>query len=293
MVNIRNKTTKLPEPDNNKSALSPSTELIHEDLRAATVQMDSIETVQFTVKDPPPRSPAPLPEAVSPAGIPIDLKSPEMRDICDSPKSTKSSTSRGEFKIDLTSIEEGVDLTVEGKNTGEYKRNVRGSLMVTALLLISLHLVLDHCTMINWVVNYDSPELVLATVLYFISSMCILAVLGAALIVPSLSLKEEKFPVYYGTILVAGGLDLVAVWLGGGIFSPIVLYTLDSMIYYWYNWTAVLMTILINGGLYYAFTRKAEDGGKIYSLFHPFERVSGDNERETENENKEIVKQEV
>lgn len=273
MVNIRNKSTKIPE---SSSTAPPPPELIQEDLHAAVVQMDSIESVQstkFTVKSPEPRSPAPLPEAVSPAGVPIDISSPEMRDICDSPKSTKSTTSRGEFKIDFHSIDAEVDLTMEGKNPGQYKRNAKGSLIVTLLFLVSLHLFLDHTTMFSWVVNYDSPEIVLATVFYCISTMCVMVVFAAALIVPNLSIQEDKFHVYYGTFLVAGGLDLVAVWIAGGIFSPIVVYTLDSMNYLWYNRSAALLTILINGFLYYAFTRKSEDGSKLYSLFHPFERA--------------------
>lgn len=282
MVNIRTKPTKIMEP--------PPPELIQEDLQAAVVQMDSIESVQstkFTVKDPEPRSPAPLPEAVSPAGVPIDMSSPEMKDICDSPKSTKSTTSRGEFKIDLKIIDSEVDLTMEGKKPGQYKRNVKGSLIVTMLFFISVHLFLNHITMFSWVVNYDSPEIVLATVLYCISTICVMVVFVGALIVPNFSIQEDKFPVYYGAILVGGGLDLVAVWIAGGIFSPIVIYTLDSINYIWYNNIAALVTILINGFLYYAFTRKFSDGSKLYSIFHPFERSQ--EQEEIEEESKEVV----
>lgn len=280
-INIRSKPTKIPE--------APSSELIEEDLRSAVIQMDSIENLQTTkynVKDPPPRSPAPLPEAVSPAGVPIDISSPELRDICDSPKS-KSPSSRGEFKIDFSSIEamEEVDLTLDGKKPGEYRRNMKGSLIIAAMFLVGIHLFLNHCTMFSWVLNYDSPELVVATVLYFISSICILSLFLVALIVPSLSICEEKFPIYYGTVLVAGGLDLIAVWIAGGIFSPLVIYTLDSMNYLWYNRFAALLTILINGGLYYGLTRRQEDG-KIFSFFHPFKRIENENENEEiKNEN--------
>ena len=275
-INIRNKPTLISDSAPPSPTLSVPSELIREDLRATALQMNSIEskpTIQFKLKDPIPRSPAPLPDAVSPAGVLIDISSPELRDInADSPKSTAS---RGEFKIDFSSIEamKGIDVTLDGKKPGEYRRNVKGSLMVTALFLVSVHLLLDHCTMINFVVNYDSPEKVVATVLYFISTICMLVIFLAVLIVPSLSIEEDKFPVYYGTILVAGGLDLVAVWIAGGIFSPIALYTVDSSNYIWYDWLAGLLTILINGALYYAFTTKSDGANNVHSLFHPFERI--------------------
>jgi hypothetical protein len=280
-INIRSKPTKVPLNNQNKEKdlMPPSPELINEDLRAAVVQMDSIESVppsKFKVKDPPPRSPAPLPEAISPAGVPIDLKSPETRDLeIGSPKSAKT-----DFKIDLTGLDE-VDVTVEGRKPEEYKRNVKGSLVVIGLLLVSLHLFLNHLTMFTWVVNFDSPELVIAAVLYIISTILILVMFLGVLAVPSLSINDDKLVIYYSPIVVAGMIDLIAVWMGGGIFSPLSIYTLDSMNYLYYNEVAVFMTLLINGLLYYSFARKE---GAISSLVHPFERIKdGDEELEDDN----------
>lgn len=284
-INIRSKLAKAPSiPINtNSDFMPPSPELINEDLRAAVVQMDSIESVpqnKFKIKDPLPRSPAPLPEAVSPAGVPIDLNSPEMRDIYSEKGSPKSV--RGEFKIDLSGLNE-VDLTVEGNKSEEYKRNVKGSVMVLGLLLVSVHLFLNHLTMFTWVVNFDSPELVIAAILYIISTILIIVMFLGALAVPALSIKDDKLTVFYTPIMVAGVIDLVAVLMGGGIFSPLSIYTLDSMNYQYYNQVAVVMTLLINGVLYYSFTRKE---GKLASIVHPFERknVGPDAEEEVDDE---------
>ena len=260
-VNIRIKPTKVQLSNKSKENefIPPSPELIDKDLKAAVVQMDSIESVppnKFKVKDPPTRSPAPLPEAVSPAGVPIDLSSPETKDL-----------EKSEFKIDLSAIE-GVDMTVEGKKPEEYKRNMKGTLVVISLLLASFHLFLNHLTMFTWVVNFDSPELVIAAVLYIISTILILVMFLSALVVPALSIGKDKLGVYYSPIIVAGVIDFMAVWMGGGIFSPLSLYTLDSMNYLYYNQIGALMTVVINGLLYYSFTRNE---GLLASLFHPFE----------------------
>lgn len=296
-INIRSKPTKVPEipkrDDESDFIMPPSTESINEDLKAAVVQMESIETVppnKFKVKDPPPRSPAPLPEAVSPAGVPIDMNSPELKgDIQSDTKSTRSGTSEktsgnneryNDFKIDMSALNE-MDMTVEGKKSDEYKRNVRGSLVIIALLLLSIHLFLNHMTMFTWVVNFDSPQLVIAAVLYFISTMLVIVMLLAVLTVPALSTKTEKFGAYYSPILVAGGIDFIAVIMGGGIFSPLSIYTLDSMNFVFYNQIAVITTLLINGALYFAFTREK---GKIYSMVHPFEKLQPEHEDEHEEE---------
>ena len=278
-INIRSKPTKVPSiPKNNDSDfMPPSPELINEDLRAAVVQMDSIESVQpnkFKTKDPLPRTPAPLPEAVSPAGVPIDLNSPEMRDIHSETGSPKSV--RGEFKIDLSGLNE-VDVTIEGNKPEEYKRNVKGSVVVIGLMLVSVHLFLNHLTMFTWVVNFDSPELVTAAILYIISTILIVAMFLGAVAVPALSIKADKLTIYYVPIVVAGVIDLIAVLMGGGIFSPLSIYTLDSMNYLYYNQVATVMTLLINGILYYSFTRKE---GKLASMVHPFERIEVETDAE-------------
>lgn len=271
-INIRSKPTKAPEiSKNNQELMPPSPELINDDLRAATaevvVKMDSVDSVpsnKFKVKDPAPRSPAPMPEAISPAGVPIDLNVPETKDIPSSPKSV-----RGEFKIDL----EGLDTTVEGMKPTEYKRNVKGSVVVIGLLLVSLHLFLNHLTMFTWVVSFDSPEQVIAAVLYVISTIIIIVMFLTALAVPALSIQEDKFRAYYSPILVAALIDHIAIAMGGGIFSPLSIYTLDPTSSSFYNGLAFLMTFVINGFLYYAFTRRPEDG-KLFAMVHPFEKIS-------------------
>lgn len=262
-INIRRKPTKVPSKDN-KDLIPPSPELINQDLKAAVVQMESIESVpanKFKVKESPPRKPAPLPEAISPAGVPIDMSSPEMKDLEIGPA---ESTSKTEFDLS------GLDVTVEGKKPEEYKRNMKGTLVVIGLLLVSIHLFLNHLTMFTWVVNFESPELVIAAVLYIISTIMILVMLLSVLAVPALSIREDKLAVYYSPIVVAGVIDLMAVWMGGGIFSPLSIYTLDSMNYLYYNQIGALMAVLINGGLYFAFTRKE---GSVASLMHPFEKT--------------------
>lgn len=281
-VNIRSKPTKLPErdKDDDDNYATPSPKLIEEDLKAAVVQMDSIESVpanKFKLKEAPVRSPAPIPEAVSPAGIPIDLETKdEDHEIVD-----KDEQKRGEFKIDFG---EEVDMTVEGKKSEEYKRSVKGSLCIVALFLISLHLLSEHVTMFSFVVDFDSPELIVSAVFYFISTIFILVMLLAALVVPSLSIKEERFGVYYSPILVAGGIDFVAVVMGGGVFGPLGwFYSKDPLVNSNYTFMAALGTLLVNGGLYYGFTRTSENGA-VFSFFHPFERVKIEDEHEPDQE---------
>ena len=291
-INIRSKPTKVPEisKQESKIIIPPSPELVNEDLRAAVVvQMDSIDSVpsnKFKVKTPPPRSPAPLPEAISPAGVPIDvMTSPEMKDIRSVTGSPKSV--RGEFKIDLSGLDE-VDMTVEGLKPEEYKRNVRGSVVVIGILLLSLHLFLNHLTMFNWVYNFDSPDQVVAAVLYFMSTIMVLAMLLATLAVPALSMKEDKFRMYYSPILVAGVIDMVAVLMGGGMFSPVSFYSQDSREYGAYTEIGLVLTVMIYGALYYVFTRTSEDGNIFYAV-HPFEKLRDDDEEpEPEQEQKEV-----
>lgn len=260
-VNIRSKPTKMPENDD-EEYVAPSPQLIQEDLKAAVVQMDSIDTVpsnKFKVKDSPIRSPAPMPEAISPAGIPIDLGTGN--DI----------EKRGEFKIDFG---DEVDMTIAGKRPEEYKRNVEGSLMVLALLFVSIILFTVHVTMFSMVVDFDSPALIMAAILYYISTICILALLLSALIIPSFSIDPDKFSIYYSPILVAGGIDFVAVCMGGGVFGPLVSsYSRDPMVYEEFTAWPAVWAIVINGALYYAFA-KTTPNTLLFSYFHSFERLN-------------------
>lgn len=263
-VNIRSgksRSSGIPT----KEVEIPSPSIINEDLKAAVVQMDSIETSKYKLKEKEPRSPAPLPEAVSPAGVPIDMDNDEREDV-------ELNSSKSDFKIDLGSYEvmdQAIDVSMEGNKPSEYKRNGKGSVIIIALVLIALHLISSHCTMFTYVIDYESPDLILATVLYFISSLCILFLMLAMLIVPGLSVNEDKFNSYYGTVLIAGGLDFVAVMIGGSAFSPLGFYTKDMYRYMTFYWEGLIECLVINGILFYAFTRKSGDG-KLFGFFHPF-----------------------
>ena len=273
-INIRssNSTRSSNIPINEVELSPPSPVQIDKDLKAATVQMDSIETSQYKVKEKEPRSPAPLPEAVSPAGIPIDIDEGkgkgEDAEVNGKPKD--------EFKIDLGSYEvmdQVVDVTMDGSKSSEYKRNGKGSLIILGLILITLHLISSHCMIFSYQIVYESPELILATVLYFISSLCLLFLMLAMLVMPVLSINEEKFNSYYGIVMIAGILDFVAVMIGGSAFSPLGFFSKDPYSYFIFYWEALIECLLINGFLYYAFTRKSGDG-KLFALFHPFMRVT-------------------
>jgi len=264
-INIRSKPTIIDHAP-------PSPSLIEEDLRAA-VQLDSIDdlaTNKFKVKDPEPRQPAPIPEAVSPAGIEIDLTLPSDRDLPE-----EKGSSQSEFIVDLS---ERLDYTLEGKLPNEYRRNMKGTLMVLFLFLVSVNLFLVHCNMFSYLENfYTSFETVLATLLYIISTLCILVMFGVILMVPDLSLKTDKFKVFYSPILVAGGLDFIAVVLGGGIFSPLQFHSNDPFMYDSNLRFGAAFTLLLNGLLYFLFTRSDEES-KLFSLMHPFQRTESNTE---------------
>lgn len=261
-INIRTKPT-IADPS------PPSPKLIEEDLRAA-VQLAPIESLspsQFRVKDPEPRQPAPLPESVSPAGVEVDLIVKDQRDL---PIDDDDEDKRSEFKIDLT---EHLDYTLDGKSPTEYKRNVKGTLIVLGLLLVSIHLFLAHCDLFSYLENfYTSIETIVATLLYIISTLCIMAVFLATLTVPALSITPEKFKIYYSPVLVAGGLDFVAVLLGGGIFSPLhYFHSKDPFLYLPNLQFGASFTLLLNASLYFLFTRS--DESKMFGLLHPFQRA--------------------
>ena len=288
-LNIRSKPTRAPSvPTNEFDVSPPSPAKINDDLKAAVIQMDSIEATRYKEKDAVPRSPAPLPEAISPAGIPIDL-------AAENEEEEEVGKKRGEFKIDLGSYEvmnEAVDVSIEGNKSTEYKRNGKGSLIIIGLLMLSLHLLSQHSLIFTYVINYESPDLILATVLYFISSLCILFLMLAMLVIPGLSINEAKFQSYYGVVLVAGGLDLVAVMIGGSAFSPLGFYTKDPYSYMTLYWGALIECLLINGLLYYAFTRKSADG-KLYTFFHPFVSTLEPTVEEIADENEIVPETEV
>lgn len=280
-LNIRSKPTKMPNVKENTTEednyfISRSPKSIQEDLKASVVQMESIETVpsnKFKVKESPKRSPAPIPEAISPAGFSIDL---EMK-----ADEKNAGEEEIEFKIDFG---KDVDLTLKGKNLKEYKRNIKGSLMILFLIFTSIILFTVHCTMFSMVVDFDSPELIIAAILYFISTTLIFVVLFGALIVPNFSINEEGFKVYYSPILVAGGIDFVAILLGGGVFGPLISsYSRDPNIYSEYTPFPIIMTIIINGALYYAFA-KSTPNSHLFSYFHPFEKIPNQPEKESEKE---------
>lgn len=281
-INIRSKPTRAPSVPTSEigGSSSPLSAKISADLKDAVIQMDSIETSKYKVKDTEPRSPAPLPESISPAGIPIDLNDSLLVD--DENEDEVEGEKR--FKIDLGSyqvMDHTVDVTMKGSNPTEYKRNGKGSLIIAGLVLLSLHLIAQHCTMFTWVIKYESPDLIMATVLYFISSLCLLFLMMAMLVMPGLSIKEENFTSYYGVIILAGGLDFVAVMIGGSAFSPLGFYSEDVSSYVSYYWMALLECLVINGLIYYAFSRKSEDG-KLFDLFHPFVGTKAQDSTESE-----------
>ena len=275
-IDIRTKPAKSTAAMSEKTrteVMPVSPELIQDDLKAATVQMeyiDSIPSKQFKLKEQLPRSPAPMPMAISPAGVPINIETSTIPSLPSSPRSAKS---RGEFKIDLGNIEaiDELDMTINGKESMEYERNVKGSVVVVMLLLISLHLFLEHLTIFSWIINFDSPQSVVAGVLYIISTLFIISVFIASLVVPSMSIQDDKLVVYYSPILAACIIDQFAISFGGGLFSPLTLYTQDSMNYATYDGMAGFFNILVNSLLYILFTRK-ESSGKIFDLVHPFRR---------------------
>lgn len=282
-VNIRTKPTRIPSvPIQEVEVSPPSPTQIKEDLKAAVIQMESIETSKYQVKEKIPRSPAPLPEALSPAGIPIDIKTHEEEDEDDDAVNKGNGKSRGEFRIDFGSYEvmdEIVDASMDGNKTGEYKRNGKASAIIIGLILLSVHLISQHVTMFTYVINYDLPDLILATILYSISSLCVIFLMLGMLVMPGLSINVARFSAYYGVIILAGVLDFMAVIIGGSVFSPLGMYSNDpysSVVWYW---AALFESIIINGILFFIFTRKPDDG-KLYELFHPFTGTEGIEEDE-------------
>lgn len=273
-VNIRTKPSKSPPVP----PTSPSPQAIKNDLiSASNVQMDSIDSLlgcQFRVKDSIPRSPAPMPESISPAGIAIDLADNDNKgDIVADSASNLNNYDDSLITNDLFKVE--LDLTIKGdKNSTSYRRNVKGSLIVIILLLISLHLFIEHLNMFTYVINFDYPVVVVATIFYVLSTLSVLLILTGTLMLPAMSIEEEKFKIFYGPFLVVGGLDLMGILVGGSVFGPFNIHTLDLDYSLTYTQIAALSTILVNSSLYYFFTRTSEDSPKIFQLFHPFEKVN-------------------
>lgn len=239
--------------------------IVNDNIKAAveSLKMQPIETVpfsQYKVPDSPVRSPAPFPQPVSPAGIPVNVE---------------ESTGMVDLNIFHDLDLDDVDLTVEGKaQEGEYRRNVRGTLVVGTMVLVSLHLFSEHCNMFTWVVRFETPQTVIAAILYIISTLCMLAVFGCALVKPSFSISRDKLMYYYSPILVAGVMDLIAIAIAGSIFSPFILFTLDSMSYITYNEVAAVLTVILNAGLFFAMTRGNDT--IISDWFHPFKSTARD-----------------
>lgn len=279
-VNIRTK----PSPKlSNLTPMSPSQQAIQNDLNSASrVQMESIDSLpwsQFRIKDSIPRSPAPMPESMSPAGIAIDLtdvdKKTDIKDDLSQNNDNNSNTSLttiGSLKIEI-------DMSVKGdKNPTEYRRNLKGTFTIIILLIISLHLFIEHLNMFTYVINFDYPEVVVATILYMLSTVFILVILAGTLMVPMLSVEEEKFKIFYCPILVAGGIDLIGILVGGSIFGPLSIHTIDLNYSMTYTQLASILTILLNLTLYFLFTRTSQGSPIIFEFMHPFEKVKNKSE---------------
>jgi len=79
------------------------------------------------------------------------------------------------------------DITVEGKGGAEYQRNKLASLVVGALLLISIELIWEHVMMINWVVNFNSWQMIVAVLCYAVGALFNTGMFALALVSPACS----------------------------------------------------------------------------------------------------------
>jgi hypothetical protein len=294
---IRNKGTSQSVIDENlkaaaneaqKAKASPSVQMKSIDEMYPS-QDETIVAQKFKVKPSPPRSPAPLPEAVSPAGIPISV---ERTPNSASPlrKTIASPLPEGEVKIEIAGLED-LDLSMEGKGASEYKRNKKGTGIVALLLFIGFNLFVNHMFMFSWVMEFNSSQVAIAAIFYFISSFFVLGTMAVSLVKPAFSIgSSDLLYKYYFLIAVAGLLDLLAILMGGSIFGPFIIYSQLSTSYLNMNTIAILLSIIINAGLFVAFTKP--DGSACAKYFHPFERIDAE-EHQSETQDNPIKQNET
>ena len=284
-VNIRTK----PSPKlSSLPQMSPSQQAIQNDLNSASrVQMEAVDSLpwsQFRIKDSIPRSPAPMPGPMSPAGIAIDLTDVDKNteDIKDDLSQKNNNNDDSDTNLTtIGSLKIEIDMSVKGdKKPTEYRRNLKGTFTVIILLIISVHLFIEHLNMFTYVINFDYPEVVVATIFYMLSTVFILVILAGTLMVPMLSVEEEKFKIFYFPILVAGGIDLIGILVGGSIFGPFSIHTIDLDYSMTYTQIASILTILLNLTLYFLFTRTSQGSPIIFEFMHPFEKVKNKSDAE-------------
>lgn len=219
------------------------------------VEQDAKEPEKATVNprtSPPPATASPLRQSLTSPVAPEQLDEDALQDI-----------------LHLGS---DFDLTVEGRLGGECRRNKAASLVVGAMLLISVELIWEHVMMISWVVSLNSWQMVVAVLCYAMSALFNTGMLAVVLISPSCSVGPDLH-LLYGLFLVSGLMSVVAVALGGSAFGVVVVYSLD------YEWIqamtglSIICSTAISGALYYLFTRP--NGTAIAHYFHPFEARPG------------------
>lgn len=249
-------------------------------------QDETIVAQKFKVKPSPPRSPAPLPEPVSPAGVPVTVdlgpKATPTPALSESPtrKTIASPLPDGEVKIEVTGLED-LDLSMEGKNSSEYIRNKKATGIVALLLFIGINLLVFHVFMFAWVVEFSSSKMAVAAVFYFISTFFVLGTLAASLVKPSFSIGDpDSLYKCYFLIAVAGLLDLLAILIGGSIFGPFIIHSTISTSYLNMNTIAIILSVALNAGLFIGFTRP--EGNACAKYFHPFESIRSAQSGETE-----------
>ena len=277
---IRNKTINKSIIDENLKAAADEAQKVSPSVQMKSVddmyppQDETIVAQKFKVKPSPPRSPAPLPDAISPAGVPIAV---EINPKSSSPPSSQSPLRKtitsplpdGEVKIEIAGLED-LDLSMEGKNTSEYKRNKKATAFVALLLFIGINLFVNHLFMFSWIVEFNSSQVALAAIFYFISSFFVLGTIAISLVKPAFSIGDpDSLYKYYFLIAVACLLDLIAILMGGSIFGPFIIYSQLSTSYLNMNTMSILLSVGINAGLFVAFTRP--NGSACSKYFHPFE----------------------
>lgn len=306
--NIRNKPSKTSSQsiDQNLKAAAKEAERAKPPKSSPTVQMKGIDDIhpppdetivaqKFKVKPSAPRSPAPLPEAVSPAGVPVEVN---LQSSTNAPRNGSplretitSPLPDGETEIEIVGLKD-LDLSMEGQNPGEYRRNKKATAVVALLLFIGLNLMAMHTFMFSWVVEFSSSQTALAAVLYFISSFFVVGTLTVALIKPGFSLgNESQLFKSYSLIPIAGVIDVLAIMIGGSIFGPFIIYSRLSTSYLNMNTMAAILSILVNGGLYFAFTQP--QGSSSSKYFHPFQGLHDFEEENGENQEPDLTSEEV
>ncbi len=255
-------------------------------------QDETIVAQKFKVKASPTRSPAPLPDAISPAGVPIAVEM-KNKSSASSPsplrKTITSPVPDDEVKIEIAGLED-LDLTVEGIKTAEYKRNKKGTAIVAVLLIIGFNLFVNHWFMFSYVVEFASSQVAVASVFYFISSFFVLGTMAASLVKPAFSIGDpDSLYKFYFLIAVAGLLDLLAIMLGGSIFGPFIIYSQYSYSHLNMDTVAILLSVLLNAGLFIGFTQP--DGSASAKYFHPFERINCDTQESDSQIQEDLMKE--